>query len=203
MIGARPFAAIVVAALAAAALSVQAQQMYRWTDEKGRVHITDTPPPPSAKGVQKQSGATAPAVEQQMPFELAQAMKDFPVTLYTAPNCKEPCARARGALNLRGVPFREVQVWEKDTIQELTKLAGSNQVPVLLVGQSVQKGFQQDAFDALLDAARYPRAGILPARSQGAPKPPEEFVQREAPKAEPKPEEEPRPTGPYAPRFSK
>jgi glutaredoxin len=205
MIGARPLAAMFATVLAVCAASALAQQLYRWTDEKGRVHITDTPPPPSAKGVQKQSGAAAPAVGEQMPFELAQAMKDFPVTLYTAPNCDEPCARSRGALNRRGVPFREVQVWDKDSIQELTKLAGSKQVPVLVVGNSVQKGFQQEAYDSLLDAARYPRAGLVPARTQGAPKPPEEYAQREAAKAEPaKPaEEEARPTGPYAPRFSK
>ena len=131
-------------------------------------------------------------------------MKDFPVTLYTAPNCTEPCARARDALNKRGVPFREVQVWEKESVQELTKLAGSTQVPVLLVGHSVQKGFEQGAFDALLDSARYPRAGLMPARNQGAPKPPEEFAQRQAAQNEPeKPKEEPRPSGPYSPRFSK
>jgi glutaredoxin len=205
MIGARPFAAILFAALAAGALSVEAQQMYRWTDEKGRVHITDTPPPPSAKGVQKQGGATAPAVAEQMPFELAQAVKDFPVTLFTAPNCQEPCTRARDALNRRGVPFREVQVWEKDTVEELTRVAGSaSQVPVLLVGSSVQKGFQQAAFDGLLDSARYPRAGLLQPRTQAAPKPPADYGQQIAKPAEPeKPAEEPRPTGPYAPRFSK
>jgi len=78
---------------------------------------------------------------------------------------------------------------------------------VLLVGRSVQKGYQQDAFDALLDSARYPRAGILPARTQGAPKPPEDYVapgSKPSAQAEPvKPQEESRPTGPYAPRFSK
>jgi len=204
MIGVRLSAAIPAAGLAAAlalcAASADAQQLYRWTDEKGAVHITDTPPPPTAKGVQKpRATASAPAATQH-PFELAQAMKDFPVTLYTAPNCEEPCARARDALNRRGVPFREVQAADKDSIQELVKLAGNKQVPVLLVGQSMQKGFQQEAFDSLLDAARYPRAGLMPARNQTAPKPPPE----EAPQpAAEKPAEEPRPTGPYAPRFSK
>jgi glutaredoxin len=197
-------AAALTATLTLCAASVQAQQLYRWTDEKGAVHITDTPPPPSAKGVQKQKPAAVGTASSQPPYELAQAMKDFPVTLYTAPNCSDPCARARAALNNRGVPFREVQVWEKETVQELTKLAGSNQVPVLLVGHGVQKGFEQSAFDALLDSARYPRVGLMPARNQGAPKPPEEYAQRPAPQTEPvKPTEESRPSGPYAPRFSK
>ena len=28
------------------ATTAAAQQLYRWTDERGRVHINDTPPPP-------------------------------------------------------------------------------------------------------------------------------------------------------------
>ncbi len=199
MIGARLFAAMLATVLAVCAALAQAQQLYRWTDEKGAVHITDTPPPASAKNVQKPRASAAAPAAAQHPFELAQAMKDFPVTLYTAPNCEEPCARARDVLNRRGVPFREIQVGDKDSIQELVKLAGDKQVPVLLVGQSVQKGFQQEAFDSLLDAARYPRAGLMPARNQAAPKPPAEAPKPEAEK----PAEEPRPTGPYAPRFSK
>jgi glutaredoxin len=212
MIGVRHGVATLLAAvLAAGAASALAQQLYRWTDEKGRTHITDTPPPASAKGVQKQkpavSNTEAPATPAQ-PYELAQAVKNFPVVLYTSPICKEPCAQAREALNKRGVPFKEVQVWEEESNNELKRVTGSTEVPALVVGRSVHKGFQQDSFDALLDSARYPRAGILPVRNQAAPKPPEDYVppgQRTAQQAEPvKPAaEEPRPTGPYAPRFSK
>jgi glutaredoxin len=213
MIGVLPNAAWSRAVLAVflllAAAAAGAQQMYRWTDENGRVHITDTPPPPSAKGVQKQKARSVPAEgEQGSSYELAQAMKEFPVTLYTAPSCKEPCQQARAALNRRGVPFKEVQVWEEDTARDLRKLTGGTlDVPVLTVGRSVQKGFQQDAYDALLDSARYPKAGLIAARNQAAPKAPEGYAAPGAAQAEPaKPAataEEPRPTGPYAPRFSK
>jgi len=73
-----------------------------------------------------------------------------------------------------------------------------------VVGRSLHKGFDQSAYDALLDSARYPRAGILPPRAQAAPGLPEGYIppgERKAPRAEPvKPEpEEPQPTGPYAP----
>jgi glutaredoxin len=194
--------------LLVAAASAAAQQLYRWTDERGRVHITDTPPPPSAKRVERktyQRGGGSAGDGAPRSFELQQAMKDYPVTLYTSPICKEPCESARAALNRRGVPFREVQVWEETTNEELKKVSGANQVPTLLVGRSVQKGFDQAAFDALLDSARYPRVGILPARAQAAPPLPEGYIppgeRAEPPRAEPvKPEpEEPRPSGPYAP----
>lgn len=163
-------------------------QLYRWTDEKGRVHITDTPPPASAKSVQKQAAAKGGAPTQpQQSFELAQAMKDFPVTLYTAPNCTEPCSQARDALNKRGVPFKETVVADPKTRDELRQLASGKDVPVLIVGRSVHEGFQQETYDALLDAARYPKAGVLPPRAQAVP--------GAKPAAE-----EPRPTGPYAPK---
>jgi glutaredoxin len=197
--------AALLAALALAAVTAAAQQIYRWTDEKGRVHITDTPPPPGARGVKKKSyeGAAAESAAPA-PYELTLAMKEYPVTLYTSPICKEPCDAARAALNRRGVPFREVQVWEEKTNAELQQLSGATQVPTLVVGRSVHKGFDQASFDALLDSARYPRAGILPARSQAVPPLPEGYVppsEREAPQAEPvKPEPAPpAPSGPYAP----
>ena len=85
--------AIVLLLITLGAATAGAQQMYRWTDEKGRVHITDTPPPASAKNVQKsRPGASAPAdSSDQTPYSLALAMKEYPVSLYTSPMCKEPC----------------------------------------------------------------------------------------------------------------
>jgi glutaredoxin len=173
-----------------AAATAAAQQLYRWTDEKGRVHITDTPPPPSAKGVQKKSYRSTPAEGGQTSYELAQAVKDFPVILYTASSCDAPCADARAALNQRGVPFKEVQVSDAQTADELKRVSGGEQVPVLVVGRSVHSGFLQSAYDSLLDAARYPKAGTVPARSQAQPTEP--AASSSAADAE-------RPTGPYAP----
>jgi glutaredoxin len=180
-------------------------QLYRWTDEQGRVHITDTPPPASARNVQKKAAPAGSAAQAPRPYELAQAVKDFPVTLYTSPTCQAPCAGARAALNNRGVPFKEVQVWNEESNAELKRVSGGNDVPTLVVGRSVQRGFEPGAYDALLDSARYPRAGVLPARTQAAPAPPEGYAppgERQTPAAEPvKPEPEaPRPSGPYAPK---
>jgi glutaredoxin len=177
-------------------------QLYRWTDEKGRVHITDTPPPASAKGVQKKKPGEVAAIEAQRPFELEQAMKDFPVTLYTSPNCKEGCDAARTLLNQRAVPFKEVQVWEEKSNEELKRVSGGNDVPTLVVGRSVHRGFEPGAYQALLDSARYPRAGMLAPRAQRAPSPPEGYanevpVRPNAEAVQPEPEA---PRGPYAPR---
>jgi hypothetical protein len=96
-------------------------------------------------------------------------------------------------------------VWNPPTNAELNRVSGSNEVPTLAVGTGVVKGFSQSEFDGVLDAAGYPKTGILPAGSQAAPSPPQGYVppsQRAQTPAAPKPEaaEQPEKLGPYAPR---
>ena len=186
---------VLAATLCAVTLGASAQ-MYRWTDEKGRVHVTDTPPPASAKGVKKSGPAAAPAAPQSSaaePFAVQQARASFPITLYTTPGC-EGCDAARKLLNARGLPFKEVSVTDPSQFEEFKKAVGSNSVPAMIVGSTVQKGFEEGAYHALLDAAGYPKAGILPPRSQAEPAPPEAKL----PEVKPAPQPE-SPTGPYAP----
>jgi glutaredoxin len=190
-------AAAIALCLALAPGAVSAQQLYRWTDATGRVHVTDTPPPPTAREVQKKIFKGSVVDTDQPPFELSKAMKDAPVTLYTSPSCKDPCAQARAALNRRGVPFKEIVVWNPETNAELQRVAGAAAVPTLTVGGTVQKGFEQGAFDRALDIAGYPKTGQMPPRNQAAPSAPTGADQTSAPA-----EEEQKPLGPYAPRFS-
>jgi len=58
-------------------------QQYRWVDEKGRVHYTDTPPPPSAKDAQKKN-LKGSELGQQESYEMMEAVRKAPVTLRAA-----------------------------------------------------------------------------------------------------------------------
>ena len=187
------FAVLLGAACAASA------QLYRWTDEKGRVHVTDTPPPPSAKNVRKRAldATPEPAADANQPYAVQLAAKNYPVTLYTAPDCA-PCGAARTLLNERGVPFREVSVVGEQESAQLRNAVGSLSVPALVVGTSTQKGFEQGAYHSMLDVAGYPRTGILPPRSQAVPKPASaKPAAQEKSTAE---EADGEPSGPYLPR---
>ena len=209
MKGVMPTRLLLALAIAAIGNLAAAQELYRWTDEKGRTHITDTPPPAGARDVRKMKPAASTATPDapgkpgaQPPFVLARAMKEYPVTLYTSPNCIDPCKAARDLLNKRGVPFSEVQGWEEEGTAELKRLSGATQVPTLKVGSSVQSGYEATAYDDLLDSAGYPGAGVLPVGNQSDPGRPEGYVppeERERPKAEPAKPEAPPPSGPYAP----
>jgi glutaredoxin len=166
-----------IAAIAAAFLLVatpSSAQQYRWVDDKGRVQYSDTPPPASAKDVQKKN-LKGSVVGAAVPFELTRAVKDAPVTLYTSPPCGPSCDKARDALNARGVPFKEVQVWDDETNAELRKISSGKEVPVLVVGSRVQTGFEQGAFDRALDIGGYPKAGLVPPLKQPAPAMPDDY----------------------------
>lgn len=178
------------------AVGAAAQPLYRWVDDKGRVNVTDRPPPPGARDVQVKGGKREGAEDAQAPgnepFALQVARKNYPVTLYSTPGC-EACTEARKLLNVRGVPFAEISVNDEKELAQLRSAVGSNSVPSLIVGATVQKGFEEASYHRILDAAGYPKTGILRPRKQAEPEP----VQTGA-EVKPAPVDAPQ-LGPYAP----
>jgi glutaredoxin len=169
---------LVVAAILAAAIACGSAtaQAYRWVDDQGRVHYTQTPPPPGAKDVQRknlqQSGASAPA---DVPYATKVAAKNFPVKLYTQDQCA-PCDDARAVLVKRAVPFTEIRLTTQKEVDEVKTISGSSTVPLLVVGSLFQSGFQEQLANNLLDTAGYPSAGSrapsAPSRPSAPPQPP-------------------------------
>jgi glutaredoxin len=149
----------VFAALILVVHASDAQQVYRWVDKDGGVHYTQTPPPrDAAKSLQQKSyGSSTGSIE--LPYATRVAMKAFPITLYTAPDCGKACTDGRGYLQQRGVPFREVVVADEKAGAELQRIAGKTYVPVLVVGTEVQNGYEETAWKEALDVAGYPASG--------------------------------------------
>lgn len=158
-----PFAA----ALLLASLAATAQQsVYRWVDKDGKVQYTDTPPPQDAKSVtEKRMGGGY--VEQEQPYAVQQAMKKNPVVLYSAAPCGEPCDNGKELLGKRGVPYTEQDPQKAPAAAEaLKKLVGGLEVPVLVVGDNMLRGFDADQWNTALDGAGYPRTKLPGAPSR-------------------------------------
>ena len=149
---------LIAIGLLAYVLTAQAQ-LYRWTDDSGKVHYTDTPPPATAKNVEKKESARAANPAAQQSYALQQAIKNFPVTVYTSKECGDPCKKGLEHLKKRGVPFAEKVVASQGEIEQLTKLAGAPRVPVMVVGVAVQKDYEEHSWNEALDTAGYPKAG--------------------------------------------
>lgn len=153
----RPY--LIAAAAFWIACSDATGQAYRWVDDQGRVHYTQTPPPPQAREVQRKDFRSGPAASVDLPYATQAAAKNYPVTLYTQPDCGSPCDEARASLVKRAVPFREVSVLGQKEIDEMKRVSGREDLPLLVVGSQFQTGFQENAINSLLDTAGYPPAG--------------------------------------------
>lgn len=150
-------------------------QLYKWVAPDGKITYSDTPPPSSVKKVEEKALATGPSTIG-FPFELAQAVKNSPVTLYTTAKC-EACTDARNLLNTRGVPYTEKTVNSNDDIARLKQAGGDRQLPFATIGSQKQAGFNSELWDTALTSAGYPASSQLPksyrnpAPEPAAPKP--------------------------------
>ena len=142
----------------------QAGQLYRWVDESGRVHYSDQPPPPEIRDVERKQVRTGPTSDGDMPYALQQAVKQFPITLYTASDCGEGCQKAVAYLNKRGAPYAEKDARDAAAAEALMKLTnGKLEVPVATVGSTVLRGYEENTWKTALDAAGYPSFRVMPA----------------------------------------
>lgn len=153
--------------------SMGAAQVYRWVDADGKVHYTDQPPPPTARNVQQKKVQTGAAEDDGLPYATRQAARNFPVTLY-AGDCGETCIKAKNLLAKRGIPFSEKDPREPTEEETLQKLAGGVlEVPVLKIGNTILRGFNESQWHSELDFAGYPRTAPSPrSRPTGAAKAP-------------------------------
>lgn len=157
--------------LALAAGNANAQADYRWIDPaSGRTVFSDQPPPPGARRVQSRGSDAGEGGEAPLPFATKQAASKYPVKLYTAASCVEPCAQARALLNARGVPFSEKMLQNDAEAAELRERGGGGEVmvPSITVGQQFYRGFEPGSWNNLLDLAGYPASAASGAKSSGA-----------------------------------
>src|SRR4029453_8685078 len=166
----------IAAAMVAVGATAQ-QQVYRYVDKDGKVVYSDRSPPSDSKDVQAKRLSPNFIENNTLPLATSQAAEKFPATLYTFA-CGTVCENAEGLLNRRGVPFTTVNVEDAKGAEQLKKLTGEQQAPVLVVGDKlIAKGFNEARWTAMLDDAGYPKsaprrvAAKVPAEAAPAPPP--------------------------------
>jgi glutaredoxin len=145
-------------------------QVYKWTDAEGNVNYGDVPPPQARNIEEKKASANVIETDGE-PFETRLAAEKNPVTLYSFENC-DSCVTARMLLDKRGIPYT-LKNTEQDKI-ELQSLTGDNIIPVIVVGkQTPRQGFEEVAWNSMLDQAGYPKnnplAGLRKPANKTAP----------------------------------
>lgn len=135
--------------------------VYRWVDENGKVHYSDQPPPAAIEQVEKKIVRGGKPSAPPLPYALQQAVKNFPVTLYSS-SCGDACTQARQLLAKRGIPYTELDATDTATQEDLKKLTGGIiEVPVLKIGRSTLRGFEVGQWNTALDSAGYPTSALI------------------------------------------
>lgn len=135
-------------------------QLYKSVGPNGKVTYSDTPPA-SANKVETKTLAIGGISASDFPFEVAEAVKSHPVTLYTTRDCI-PCDDGRKLLTERGVPFTEKTVNNNEDIAQFRKVGGDSNLPLLIVGRSNERGYDTGAWNSALTSAGYPTSNMLP-----------------------------------------
>ena len=146
---------VMAGALLSSVTAIDAAQLYRWVDDKGNVEWRDTPPPANAKKVEQRAVGGSTIQTTQLPYSVQQAMKNFPITLWVS-NCGDGCDKAKAHLARRGIPYTP-----KDPAAEFEsfkKQTGGSEVPVIFVGSTRLRGYNEGEWDSALDTAGYPRS---------------------------------------------
>lgn len=160
---------ILAAMLLAALSSAQAGELYRWVDQSGKLHYGDMPPAGAAQAEKVKISDSPVSEDVDLPYETRRAKENFPVTLYVADNCIDPCQKARDFLSKRGIPFTEKGLKSKEDIDAFKKENGGEVVPALAIGKIWLNGFLAEQWDSELDAANYPK--VSPYQPPAAAKP--------------------------------
>jgi hypothetical protein len=142
--------------------AAHADEIYRWRDSDGTIYYSDTAPPPQGRDAERKRLGDRPP-DPALPYALQIAQRNFPVTLFVADGCGSGCSQASAYLSGRGVPYAERNASEEEARDALSTMTGGRlEVPLLIVGKTPLRGFQEVAWGAALDAAGYPKSSVLP-----------------------------------------
>jgi glutaredoxin len=134
-------------------------EMYKWVDDKGEIHISDSPPPaaksPGEIKVYKDSHGdsldTPPAsVKKEESRPALERKMKADVVLYTTSWCPY-CRKARDYLRSRGIDFIEYDIEKnKEAAVRKRQLDNSSGVPFAIINGRSIHGFSASAYERAL-----------------------------------------------------
>jgi glutaredoxin len=137
-----------------------AAEMYKWVDDKGEMHISDSPPPAAKSpgdikvyndSPEKSLDTAPPPVRKKEETRPAfERKRKADVVLYTTSWCPY-CRKARDYLRSRGIDFVEYDI-EKDREAAIRKRQLDNRggVPFAIINGRSISGFSASAYERAL-----------------------------------------------------
>jgi glutaredoxin len=126
--------------------AVSNAEFYKWTDDKGNVHFTDTPPKGKKVEELELKINTYSAVEI-IPLVERLGRKDK-VVMYSATWCGI-CKKAKRYFKAKKIPYVVYDVEKSYSGKRDFKLLKGKSVPIIIVGDKRMNGFTVARFDKL------------------------------------------------------
>ena len=122
--------------------------IYKWVDEKGKVHFTDSPPD-DIKTEEVELRINTYTLVEIKPLTERLGKKDK-VVMYSATWCRM-CKKAKNYFRKNNIPYVSYDV-EKSRIGKMDfKLLRGKSIPIIIVGSKRMNGFTAAKFDRLYE----------------------------------------------------
>ncbi len=125
------------------------REIFKWIDENGKVHFTDSPP--RERKVEKiEVRINSYTSSEIVPFEASFTpdTRRGKVVMYSTTWCGY-CKKARRYFKAKGIPFVEYDTETTSKGREDYKALNGTGVPIILVGKKRMNGFSPSGFEAL------------------------------------------------------
>jgi len=125
--------------------AVNADQIFKWVDDNGKVHFTDMPPnDQETEQVQLRINSYS-ATEL---LEMDEASSSDKVIMYGTDWCTY-CDKAKNYFVAKHIPFVEYDIEKDSTARREYDRLGGRGVPVILVGDKRMNGFSVATFERM------------------------------------------------------
>jgi glutaredoxin len=136
-----------------ACIPAEAQPIYRWVDDRGRVQYADKPPPGvKAKAVENRINSYSGAITVSGSASAGATRPE--IKMYSTEWCAY-CKKARDYLGRNRIRYTELDVEKSEGARAQYQQLGGRGVPVILVGTQRMNGFSEEHFARMLKAAGY------------------------------------------------
>ena len=120
-----------------------AATLYRWVDEKGVVHVSETPPEGKENVAQTVVGEETDKAPKDSEEKKVFRVRPGEVIIYTTPTCPW-CHRTKAWMRDKKVRYKEIDITtDKKGLEEMVRISGQTGVPVIVIGDEVIVGFNE------------------------------------------------------------
>ena len=121
-------------------------EIYRWTDEQGKIHFTDSPP--AGKQVEEVEVKTNTYSAVEITPLIERLGRKNKVVMYTAAWCGI-CKKAKKHFHKNSIGYVAYDVEKSRTGKRDYKLLKARSIPIIIIGDKRMNGFTPAKFDKL------------------------------------------------------